>query len=445
MSWRRRRRIAIAVVVIGIVLYLWKFSFVEEDDMPSDREDFAETINNNEKKTKIPDPFPYNQNCASRGDPYLPTCPFCKDKDMGSVSVYFEEFDKLNSNYWNAYSTREVNIPKTCLLPNGAKCIPQHSDKMADVVFRAQSFRRGSLPTRYCYPQIISILNSEVESSDYASQPQVQHAEVHIDFHPESEVCISDACSAWYREALINRKQPDPSKRSGVAMFLSNCPKEHWRTEWITNLIQYVQIDMHGTCFHNVNESSDRQDKQFIESFIKKASTYKAIVTMENHIQKAYISEKIFAVYASGAIPVYWGPPDIHQWLPGNHTFVDLSKYGESQENAANYIKRILEDDEIFKYHTSNFDVDKVLKFTKKVCSVGDYVCSLCKHAYKLKEASLTERRACNCHNQPPKPIQLKLATMSYRLLYLFMFLLLVLFCGVCLLFFIHCYFTYAN
>ena len=54
----------------------------------------------------------------------------------------------------------------------------------------------------------------------------------------------------------------------------------------------------------------------------------------------------------------------------------ELSKYKYSQKSAAEYIKRILEDDEVFKYHTSNFDVDKVFKFTERVCSFGDYVCN---------------------------------------------------------------------
>ena len=360
-------------------------------------ESYTNTVSEREETTKelsflndtrVLDMLPYNKNCFTSNDFALPMCSFCKERDMSTVTVYFEEFGTLNSMYGNTYSTREVSVPKTCLLPNNAKCIPQHTDKMADVVFRMQWFMKNNYPVRYCYPQIISILNSEVEGLGYENRPQVAHAEVHIDFH-------------WYRDALRKRAQPDPSERMGVAMFFSHCKEGEWRTEWIKKLIPHIHIDMHGTCFHNVEEGSDRFSNDFTFSFIKKASKYRAIITLENNIQKAYVSEKIFAVYASGAVPVYWGPPDVHQWLPGNHTYVDLSKYKYSQKSAAEYIKRILEDDEVFKYHTSNFDVDKVFKFTERVCSFGDYVCNLCKHAYKLKEASYTRERTCNCYNQP--------------------------------------------
>ena len=68
-------------------------------------------------------------------------------------------------------------------MPDGMKCILQHSDTIADVVFRMQWFIQNELPVRYCYPQIVPILNSEAEQPGYHERRQVKHAEVHIDFH----------------------------------------------------------------------------------------------------------------------------------------------------------------------------------------------------------------------------------------------------------------------
>ena len=62
--------------------------------------------------------------------------------------------------------------------------------------------------------------------------------------------------------------------------------------------------------------------------------------------------------YSGRAIPVYWGPPDIYDWVPGNHTFIDPRNFSGPKE-LAEYMKRVAEDDALFNYHTSNFDWDR--------------------------------------------------------------------------------------
>ena len=85
-------------------------------------------------------------------------------------------------------------------------------------------------------------------------------------------------------------------------------------------------------------------------------------VTFENLIQDSYTSEKIIVVFSSGAIPVYWCPPQVYSWVPGNHSFIDASKYKDSLEDLAKYLKHIDEEDDLFKYHTSNFGINKITR-----------------------------------------------------------------------------------
>ena len=94
------------------------------------------------------------------------------------------------------------------------------------------------------------------------------------------------------------------------------------------------------------------------EEYNQIASKYRMVVTFENTIQTDYVSEKINLVYLSGAIPVYWGPPEIYSWVPGNHSFIDASAFSGPKELAA-YLKKVDEDDELFRHHTTNFDVEK--------------------------------------------------------------------------------------
>ena len=192
-------------------------------------------------------------------------------------------------------TVREKKFPDACKMPDGMKCILHHSDTMADVVLCMQDFRQNELPVRYCYPQIVSILNSEAEGPGYHEPPQVKHAEVYLDFHITSEVLIVEGCRMkTYRKAMETWSPPNPSQHHGIAMFLSHCKEYMWRYLYVQKLMQLVKIDMHGSCFHNVPSSPDRDQPNFEASFIEKAKPYRAVLVFENHQEESYISERSF-------------------------------------------------------------------------------------------------------------------------------------------------------
>ena len=345
----------------------------------------------------------YNVHCAiPDSDSDLPTCPFCNAASFDAVTVYLEEFSTISDWYGkDMFAKRLAEYPGACQMPHGMKCVLQHDDTMADVVFRMQVFASNRHPVRYCYPQIISMLNSEVEGPGYRNRPQVKHAEIKVDFHLSSEVLIADGCRIdSYREAMTSWSPPDPSEHHGVAMFLSHCEVK-WRYDFIEQLLKLVHIDMHGSCFHNVPEPSDRYE-DYEASFIAKVRKYRAVLAFENACEEAYISEKIFLAYsAKGVVPIYLGAPDVHMWLPGNHTYVDAAKY-KTPHALANYIELLLTNDSVYEYHTTNFHTQKVINFLDCHChSKEDYMCQLCRHAHKLKMDSFHNGpRHCNCPRQ---------------------------------------------
>ena len=53
----------------------------------------------------------------------------------------------------------EQHIPTTCPLPNGGKCVVQHSNSTADVVFRTARGASPSYPERYWPGQIVAVHN----------------------------------------------------------------------------------------------------------------------------------------------------------------------------------------------------------------------------------------------------------------------------------------------
>ena len=294
-----------------------------------------------------------------------------------NVTVFVENFDGLNAFYGNGFTFLEKEIPRTCQLPHGGTCILQHSIASAltsDVVFRMVRFINPGDTVRYHEGQLLAILNSEAERGEYGLQ-QLREADIKIDHHPSSEVMLAEVCGLPVHKWETS-PPADPTKRKGIAMFTSNCGAK-WRSDYFEELLKFIPIDSYGKCLHNKDEPPTN-DKG--ANFLKLSSKYRMIVTFENLIQDDYITEKINIVFASGAIPVYWGPPQIYSWVPGNHSFIDASKY--SPERLAKYLKQVDENDSLFKYHTSNFDVNKTKEMIKKLCPKPiHYLCIACQIA----------------------------------------------------------------
>ena len=316
-----------------------------------------------------------------------------------NISIFLESYRDLLEFYGDEFG--KVNVDY-CTLPNGAKCIYQSTEPMADVVFRATPFiNAGTAPLRYCPHQVLAVLHSEAENHQFGLY-QMDLADIRIDHHPSSDAMYGEICKLPVDKWEKDDSHSDPSKRKGIALFLSDC-SFHWRSHYVSKLMQYVDITSYGKCFHNAQEQPSRDNRI---TLIDVASKHRMVVTFENVIQTDYISEKIVLAYQSGAIPVYWGPPEIYSWVPGNHSFIDASTFGGPKELAA-YLKKVNEDDELFRHHTTNFDVQRTKAVIDKYCFKSDYFCRVCQLGYDkvakhMENSKVAFRPAHKVHRNNP-------------------------------------------
>ena len=357
------------VLTIVIILVLFSTVFLYEHDFPQSP---VEGILQTERDVPTAKDVIFSS---------VDSAPPSKDT-LGStnVTIFVESFNDLDAFYGNGFTRAEKEIPRTCQLPHGGTCILHHSRASAstsDVVFRMVRFIHPNDTVRYHEGQLLAVMNSEAERGEYGLQ-QLREADIRIDHHPSSEIMLAEICALpvqrWESSPPAN-----PAERKGIAMFISNCGAK-WRLDFLDKVARIVHIDSYGRCLHNKDEPPAAGNDKFV-NLVKISSKYRMVVTFENLIQDDYISEKIVNVFASGAIPVYWGPPQIYSWVPGNHSFVDASKYSRP-EDLAKYLKRVDEEDDLFKYHTSNFDVNKTKEMIKRLCSKGvPYMCRICQIA----------------------------------------------------------------
>ena len=311
-----------------------------------------------------------------------------------NVSMYFENYGALNGRYGNTFANYITKKWK-CSIPRG-NCIFEENNKKADVLFKCINLYTPSYPTRYCKRQILAVMNSEADSrctSDggcaSGAKEMIRSADIRADRHLTSEVVLTEACSIPWKKELY--ETPDPSKRKGVALLLSHCPRDiEWRNKYIRELMKYIHINSYGGCFHNVARPPSRSGNRWTETYADITKKHRMVVTFENTIEKDYITEKIGLAYKSGVIPVYWGPSEIYKWAPGNHSFIDPQKFKGPKE-LAEYLKRVDEDDNLFRYHTTNFDFERTRKMADKYCDDAHYVCKICKKAQDIKLSRIRE------------------------------------------------------
>ena len=65
------------------------------------------------------------------------------------------------------------------------------------------------------------------------------------------------------------------------------------------------------------------------------ASRYRFALVMENQRQPGYVSEKLLDAFAAGAIPIYWGAPDVYK-LPGAGAIICFENENINLESAMN-------------------------------------------------------------------------------------------------------------
>lgn len=71
-------------------------------------------------------------------------------------------------------------------------------------------------------------------------------------------------------------------------------------------------------------------------------SHYKFVLSIENTMTESYVTEKLFYALDSGSVPIYFGAPNVRDFVPP-HSIIDGSKFN-SLEELASYVRGLAND-----------------------------------------------------------------------------------------------------
>jgi len=135
---------------------------------------------------------------------------------------------------------------------------------------------------------------------------------------------------------------------------IQNNQLQDFRYEILSELLKKGLLDLYGNGWDKLFRIPPSMAKK-IAPFLSKdkvtsiknkhevISAYKFNICIENLAYPGYVTEKIFDAFIASTIPVYFGAPDIYNFIPIN-AFIDASKF-DNIENLIDYLINMKENE----------------------------------------------------------------------------------------------------
>ena len=181
--------------------------------------------------------------------------------------------------------------------------------------------------------------------------------------------------SAEEMQTIRDNKYYTKQKTKFCAFMYSN-QKAKARKVFCTKLMDYKKVDCLGSVLNNTK--LDKTETRYVSDWDDKAMNiykdYKFVIAFENSSSLGYISEKILLPLSVGSIPIYWGAPDVKDYI-NPECFINVNDF-DSFEDCIEYVKKVDNDDELYQkyinakpilpnsklYQMSNDEIGKFLK-----------------------------------------------------------------------------------
>ncbi|XP_059299414.1 alpha-(1,4)-fucosyltransferase [Lycium ferocissimum] len=255
----------------------------------------------------------------------------CDELKMDHVSVLVKGWTWIPDNLDNLYSCR-------C----GLSCLWTKSSVLADkpdaLLFETSTppiERRRGDPLR-----VYMDLEAGRKKSGYE--------DLFISYHAEDDV------QSTYAGALFHNNrnyQLSPHKNNDTLVYWSSSrclPKRNQLAKRILSLLPSHSL---GKCLNNVGGldkalslypeciKDSNEAPKWWDHLHCAMSHYKFVLAIENTRTESYVTEKLFYALDSGAVPIYFGAPNVWDFVPP-HSIIDGSKFS-SLEDLASYVKAI--------------------------------------------------------------------------------------------------------
>jgi hypothetical protein len=124
------------------------------------------------------------------------------------------------------------------------------------------------------------------------------------------------------------------SKYHNVNAFISSSFDKSNRLKVLSELMRYMEIDSYGKRLNNKQLDTDAGSSTKEQVIAR----YKFTIAFENAIAEDYVTEKFFEPLIAGSVPVYLGAPNVDDFAPGDHCYVNVNSFSSIKDLAQHLV-----------------------------------------------------------------------------------------------------------
>jgi hypothetical protein len=189
-------------------------------------------------------------------------------------------------------------------------------------------------------------MESNVNYPQLADPAFMRHFDLTMTYERSSDVPQSYRPRAF--EESARRPVPAKTATAPAVLFQSAGNAPSGRDALCRALMQRLRVDSFGKSANNrtlpVPDGGHATKLATI-------ATYKFTLAFENSIARDYVTEKFYDPLMAGSVPVYLGAPNIADFAPGDHCFINAADFSDAAA-LAKYLNFLDADDEAYRaYH----------------------------------------------------------------------------------------------
>ncbi|CAA0840875.1 Alpha-(1-4)-fucosyltransferase [Striga hermonthica] len=258
----------------------------------------------------------------------------CGELQMKHVSVLVKGWTWIPDNMDNLYSCR-------C----GLSCLWTKSQVIADNP-DALLFETTTPPFQRLAGHPLRVY-MDLE----AGRKRSGYEDIFISYHAKDDV------QSTYAGALFHNNRNyhlSPIKNNETLVYWSSSRCLPERNKLAKKLLGLLPTHSFGKCLNNVGgpnralsfypkcKKDPKEAPKWWDHLHCAMSHYKFVLAIENTMTESYVTEKLFYALDSGAVPIYFGAPNVWDFVPP-HSIIDGTRFG-SLDELASYVKSLAND-----------------------------------------------------------------------------------------------------
>ncbi|KAL6906139.1 hypothetical protein ACP4OV_003740 [Aristida adscensionis] len=184
-----------------------------------------------------------------------------------------------------------------------------------------------------------------------ASRKPTGFEDIFIGYHANDDVQVTYAGKSFHTSRSYH---VSTEKRSDALIYWSSSRCLPHRDKLARDFLSLVPHHSFGRCLNNVGgpdmalsmypvcSTNDHGTPHWWDHLHCAMSHYKFVLAIENTKTESYVTEKLFYALEAGSVPIYFGAPNVWDFVPPN-SIIDASKFSSLKE-LASYVKALAND-----------------------------------------------------------------------------------------------------